>query len=250
MHISILGSGNVAQVLTNSFIKAGHLVAVYGRNNKRVKAIAGKSGAIGQPLSKITAGSDIYIIAVTDDAIPEITRLLPADFPVVHTSGATDLKALSKFKKHGVFYPVNTVTQFQKQLTPLTPVCLESNSPSLQKQLRAIAKSINAIPCDINSMERLTIHLAAVLINNFTNELYRSAFELMKKANISPGIIHSLMQSTVDNAILHDPFTIQTGPARRNDKITIKKHLSILQSNPDLSKIYKDFSKVILKHYQ
>ena len=49
------------------------------------------------------------------------------------------------------------------------------------------------------------------------------------------------------NKMLHiGPLNAQTGPAKRNDKITMQKHLALLKTNKQLSSIYKSLTDLII----
>jgi hypothetical protein len=41
------------------------------------------------------------------------------------------------------------------------------------------------------------------------------------------------------------PVNSQTGPAKRNDKVTMQKHLVLLQANKQLTSVYKIISNLI-----
>jgi hypothetical protein len=47
----------------------------------------------------------------------------------------------------------------------------------------------------------------------------------------------------------HRPSEIQTGPARRNDLVTIQQHIHALQSHPDWKKLYEIISEDIINTY-
>ncbi|MBI5010959.1 MAG: DUF2520 domain-containing protein, partial [Bacteroidia bacterium] len=58
-----------------------------------------------------------------------------------------------------------------------------------------------------------------------------------------------LLQETFLKAFEQGPENSQTGPALRNDKNTIRKHLELLSFENDLQKIYRDISKSIFKYH-
>jgi hypothetical protein len=43
---------------------------------------------------------------------------------------------------------------------------------------------------------------------------------------------------------------VQTGAARRGDKKTIHKHISLLKNYPEQKKVYELFSQLIQEHYE
>ena len=115
MRITIIGSGNVATHLGAAFRNAGHaIVQVYSRDiqNAAMLAYHIKAEAIDD-FEHINADTDLFIIAVKDDAISDIARALSKyDNLVVHTSGATSLEVLqNQTAKAGVFYPLQTFSK-------------------------------------------------------------------------------------------------------------------------------------------
>jgi hypothetical protein len=54
------------------------------------------------------------------------------------------------------------------------------------------------------------------------------------------------MKQSFNKMLALGPKSAQTGPAKRNDKVTMQKHLTILKSNKQLSTIYKSLSALII----
>ena len=78
MNISILGSGNVATLLSKAFIKVGHTIdAVYSRNIEHAQTLA---EAIGCPRAinhtDLLPKSDIYLFALKDDSLASVIQQL------------------------------------------------------------------------------------------------------------------------------------------------------------------------------
>ena len=99
----------------------------------------------------------------------------------------------------------------------------------------------------MNSKNRFAVHVAAVFANNFVNSLYQASYDILEKNNLSFDIIKPLLETTLNNALLNKPQLVQTGPAKRNDQLTIKHHLAFLKKNPDLKNIYSQLNKLIIK---
>ena len=97
--------------------------------------------------------------------------------------------------------------------------------------------------------QRLTLHLAAVLANNFTNALYVTADEMLRNEWKTDGIkfLMPLIKQTVLKLEKLNPLAAQTGPAKRGDKQVMEKHLKLLSSKNDMKKIYKQLSDLIVK---
>ena len=74
MKVVIIGSGNVATVLSIMIHRAGHEIAqIVSRNEGHAKALALKAGTEGVALTEPEfAEADIYIIALNDAALESI----------------------------------------------------------------------------------------------------------------------------------------------------------------------------------
>ena len=86
------------------------------------------------------------------------------------------------------------------------------------------------------------MHLAAVFVNKFTNQLYRIAHEITESKSVDFNILKPLIKETANKIELVSPYMAQTGPAKRDDKKTIKKHLKALDID-----IHKDICELLTK---
>jgi predicted short-subunit dehydrogenase-like oxidoreductase (DUF2520 family) len=247
MKIGIIGSGNVADVLAGALYESGHTISfIYSRNRKEGTGISKKVKTLFIAAGKsIPANADIYIIALSDGAIREIIPALnKLEGIIVHTSGATPLDVLSSVQHHGVWYPVNSLRK-NTALPRNTFFCIESSDKKTEQALTRLTKSIVCKPVKISSDERLFVHLAAVFANNFTNALLQSAFDILKQKHLPFALLQPLIITTMENGFRKEPVKMQTGPAARNDGITMKKHLKIMSGQPELRRIYKVLSALI-----
>jgi hypothetical protein len=86
------------------------------------------------------------------------------------------------------------------------------------------------------------------MAGNFSNAMYSAAYLFLAQTDkklfdhLLPLII-----TTAKKLRSVDPVNAQTGPAVRKDKVTQKEHLNLLKEHPDLKKIYKAISKLIVK---
>ncbi|MDR2802350.1 MAG: NAD(P)-binding domain-containing protein, partial [Prevotellaceae bacterium] len=111
--ITIIGSGNVATHMAKAlYAKGCVIVEIAGRTLAHAQTLAQTVNAHAASDVQKLLPADIYIIAVTDAAIPEVAKKLNAgDVPVAHTSGSTDITVLNKFTHHGVLYPLQTFSR-------------------------------------------------------------------------------------------------------------------------------------------
>ena len=76
--------------------------------------------------------------------------------------------------------------------------------------------------------------------------MYRIAHEITESYGAEFDILKPLIKETARKIHELSPFLAQTGPAKRNDKKTIKKHLKLLEDIHH-KEIYELFTKSIQK---
>ncbi|WP_293936733.1 Rossmann-like and DUF2520 domain-containing protein [Sphingobacterium sp. UBA5996] len=251
MNIVILGSGNAATHFARQFQKIGqHIVEIYSKTKANADALAFDlhCAAIDQ-LSELDLNADLYLIAVADQAIIPIVETLPENLKgiVIHCSGATDLAVLSRFKNAGVIYPPQSLSKDKAVDFSTVPLCVEGNTDENSAMLLQLARKLSPQSIYCTSHQRLAIHLASVMVNNFSNILYQMAYELLNENNLSFDLIKPIIRETAEKAQNHIPITVQTGPAIRQDSTTMQKHLQFISNKPDLQQIYQLLSQEITK---
>jgi predicted short-subunit dehydrogenase-like oxidoreductase (DUF2520 family) len=247
--VSIIGSGNVAQHLITTFQnleKSGSeikLAQVFSRKKEAVTHLLLPEQIITEYTDLEEA--DLYIIAVSDDAIESVSNQLPfKNRLVVHTSGTMPLTALHDNNRKGVFYPLQTFTKGKAVDFKTIPICLEAENPTDYQVLDKVAKTISDKVYTINSEQRKALHVAAVFVNNFTNHLYSIGNEICTENQIPFDILKPLIQETVEKLQTLSPNEAQTGPAIRKDQKTIAAHEAFL-TNEDQLKLYKILTQSI-----
>jgi predicted short-subunit dehydrogenase-like oxidoreductase (DUF2520 family) len=256
LNIIIISTGNVSSHLADSFRKTKDVKLVQAFNHKASKKTMAYSKQFNCEVvtdyKKIKTDADIYIIAVKDDAIVEVVKnLIPLKLQglIVHTSGSVNVSVLKNASKQiGVYYPLQTFYANAIIDWNSTPLLIEANSKSGLTKLKSLAGLISNNIKVVNSTERLRLHLAAVFACNFTNALYVSAFELIEK-NLNKkdtSLLAPIMLQSFRKLETVHPKQAQTGPAMRDDKVVMKKHLDLLKSNKELTAVYKLLSQLII----
>jgi len=249
MEIVIIGSGNVAAVLGRKFKAAGHhILQVASRNASAASRLAYEWDTESTNYwSLVNKNADVYIIAVSDDAIEEVVAdlKLPGKL-VAHTAASVSKDILKPVSNHyGVFYPLQSLRQEINEL-PDAPVFFDGSDEASRKKLEMLAASI--APQHVKQAgdeARLKLHIAAVFVSNFTNHLYALAEDYCKKEGIDFSELLPLIEETAIRIKSISPAKAQTGPAARNDDTTIQKHLAVLKGHPMLKKVYEGMTESI-----
>ncbi|MDF1517888.1 MAG: F420-dependent NADP oxidoreductase [Lutibacter sp.] len=246
--IVILGGGNVAFHLTNALLQndAVNVVQVYNRSLEKISCFK-KNTSITNNLSELK-DADIYILAVSDNVISEISSALNLKNKlVVHTSGSMAMDELKSTSKKGVFYILQTFSKERKIDFSTVPICIEAETDADLHLLESLAKSMSKNCYRINSNQRKSLHLAAVFVNNFVNHLYHIGHEICEQNKVPFEILLPLILETANKITTLPPLEAQTGPAKRHDTKTIEKHTAMLTKNQQ--EIYTLLTKSIYNTY-
>ena len=245
-NISIVGSGNVAFHLGNALKNSGiNIDYICSRNEIESISLAKKLNAKEtldlQQLSK----SDMVLLCVPDDIVYEFINKIP-NTSCAYTSGSIELTKVES-KNIGVFYPLQTFRKKDKIEIEKVPIFVEATNEVFQNQLIELAKKISNNVSIVNSEERKKYHLSAVFLNNFTNHLLYLSQKEADKNGLKWDNLLPLLEETFKKNLTSNPFDNQTGPARRNDLITIEKHLSMLEGKS--KEIYQIITESIKSTY-
>jgi predicted short-subunit dehydrogenase-like oxidoreductase (DUF2520 family) len=242
LRIVVLGAGNVGLLLSKRLSAQGcPPMQIFSRSVRQIEV----NIPMVHRIEDIMPDADLYLIAVSDDAISavahELSKHLNPAALVAHSSGSTPSTVLASFFNHyGVCYPLQT---FSAGTTPDfkdIPICiyatLERDLACLNRVACILSDSVHVL----DDSQRARLHLAAVFVNNFVNHLYHAGYQLLDDANLPFELLLPLIRETAAKVRAEtDPAAFQTGPAKRGDEKTILRHLDALQKYPALSKLYE-----------
>ncbi|MFK7770760.1 MAG: Rossmann-like and DUF2520 domain-containing protein [Saprospiraceae bacterium] len=257
LKIVILGAGNVGFHLGKKLHDVGlKIIQVYSRKISKAKRLGKiiKCQSI-QNLDDISMDGNLYILAVPDSAIEKVAADLSKKIPntklVVHTSGATPSTVLKPyFKTYGIFYPLQTFSFAREVYFDNIPICIDSNLKKHRTLLEKLGKCLSQNVHQINDRERAILHVAAVFVNNFSNNLFTIGEKITSTENLPFDILKPLIKETVEKITQHSPSQMQTGPAKRGDDITIELHLKYLENNfPEFIEVYQTMTQNINSNF-
>lgn len=251
--ISFAGAGRVATALCRELFRAG----------KRIDLIVSETGTSGRSLAEecqaewspelsFPDSTRIVIVAVPDHRLKEALHDIKCspETLVVHTAGSFGLDIFPDYiRRKGVFYPLQTFSKNRKINFAGLPFLLESADAGSDDILKNLAESLGGKIFFFDSEKRRKIHLAAVFVCNFTNHMLTLGKEISENYDFPFEIFNPLIMETVSKALESGPENSQTGPAVRNDRNTIEKHLELLSFSPELQKVYEELTLSIIQYY-
>lgn len=241
MRIVVIGTGNVAVVLSRKLHAAGHtILQVFGRNHVAAAVLADACGASTcASWQHITPDADLYLLAVSDASLTgkDIHLSLTGQL-VVHTAGAVSMHVLKHISSsYGVLYPYQTI---RKEVEPLPeiPLLIDASNAVAAEQLALLAATISDKVITANDEQRMQYHLCAIMANNFSNYLYVLAEDYCAKHRLDFNLLLPLIDETARRLHRFSPRQVQTGPAARKDNATIQRHLALLDDEPAVKELY------------
>jgi predicted short-subunit dehydrogenase-like oxidoreductase (DUF2520 family) len=253
MKVVIIGSGNVATVIGSKIVSAGHTVVQVLARRAEAAAVLAREWGCGYTTdwAQIEHQAELYILCLSDKAIPEVNKALrlPGRL-VVHTAGAVPGRALADVSERcGVLYPLQSLRSEIRPF-PEFPLLIDAALPADIDLLERFARSIAPQVQRAGDEYRLTCHVAAVLVNNFTNYLYTVASDLCRQEQIDFRLLLPIIRETAARLERYPPREVQTGPAIRDDQGTINRHLELLAAYPHIMTLYELFSAQIAAYYR
>ena len=243
---AIVGTGNLAWHLAQ--VLPGDVVLVSRRRGrgKWPVPVLPYGGLTGESLTAV-------FLAVPDNAIAtvsaELTKLLPATLPVVHTSGATPLDRIDDYFQHrGVLWPIRSLRRGE----PVDdwrdlPLVTYASDAATRDWLTGLADSLSDTVAYLDDEQRAQLHLAAVFSNNFVTALYDVAYQLCREHEIPFELLLPIIRHTAGQQDGTPPRDRQTGAAARGDTATMQRHQALL-TDPRYRRLYEDISSLILQY--
>lgn len=250
MKVLIIGAGNVATVLGRLIKGAGHdIVQVVSRHMESAALLAAElQCSAATSFANMNKDADIYIAAMSDASLNEIKENLSlGEQLIIHTAGSVPKEVLKGVSSnYGVMYPLQSLSKENYGSDVKLPLLIDASNEQALSQLEQLALSISPMVSTATDEQRLKLHVAAVVTNNFTNHLYSLAYDFCEKEKVDFGMLLPLIEATALRLRKQAPNTMQTGPAKRKDIITLDKHLRILNAYPQLRSVYLKMTDSIM----
>jgi predicted short-subunit dehydrogenase-like oxidoreductase (DUF2520 family) len=252
MDIVFLGSGNTATALARLMLQKGHrILQIWSRNSEHAKQLALEVNAeVLKEINAVSPSVHIIVLALSDDAVEKVAEQLSLQSKlVVHTAGSINMNVLRvASRNYGVLYPLQSLQKQTKTIAEI-PFLVDGNSEETKELLFTFAKSLSAQVQFANDADRLYLHAGAVIVNNFTNHLYAVTDAYCQQHGLDFSLLHPLIIETAQRLQNGSAYNMQTGPAKRGDEETIKKHLALLEGNRQLQLLYQTISNSISEMY-
>ncbi|HEY6306436.1 MAG TPA: Rossmann-like and DUF2520 domain-containing protein [Candidatus Angelobacter sp.] len=257
--ITLVGSGSLAHALGAALRSAGYRIkSVVFRNTtaskKRAAALAARVGAKPVALDEVLASqpaADIVWICHTDDALPATARRLAAQPGwqgkiALHSSGALTSDVLAPLRRAGAhaasLHPMMTFVPGTTPGLKGVPFAVEGD-----RQAVAAAKTIVArLGAEVFAIEKRFKVLYHAL-GSFSSPLLVATLATAERVGQGAGlsrqqtrrIMAPILRQTLKNYLDRSAAAAFSGPIKRGDLNTVRRHLRELKRVPEAREVYR-----------
>lgn len=253
----ILGAGRVGQALATAL--APHSAAaplLWGRSPQKLRDAATRAdGSIAAvSIDQLATECDIIAIAVSDDAVADVTaqlaRSIPtAPFPFVfHVSGRSGAVILEPLRLAGwitaAIHPAMTFTgnpQAEALRMEQAHFAITGSTPTATDRARTLVALLKGNAVEIAEDRRSLYHAGLCHASNHLVTLITGASQALQEAGVDEpaALLAPLVRAALENSLALG-FAGLSGPLLRGDVRTVGDHIDTLGAHlPDLLPAYR-----------
>lgn len=248
MKIIFIGAGNLATNMAVHLFKNNcDILQIYSRTSTSAQLLASQVDAEAiTTLANIRDDADYYIFSVKDSVLADLVIKMPHQNGVwIHTAGSMPLEVFEgKTQNYGVLYPLQTFSKEKNVHWLNIPLFIESSDIYTHAEIKRIANLLSNNIYALSTEKRKYVHASGVYANNFVNQMYELAYQMIQKAELPFDILLPIIEETCDKVHSLSPLEAQTGPAIRHDENVMNKHIQLLDSDTE-KQLYKIVSESI-----
>lgn len=264
--VAIVGTGNVARVLSVALLNAGVRVSEIitrdaEESKKKGEKLARYVMARASTVNNASIKAKTVWLCVADGSISEVAEQL-ARLPVswrgkvvFHASGALTSAELDVLRKKGAavasLHPMNTFLETSSNDLQGTPFGVEGDAVAVRTGKRIARKLSHGASVYTIRAEHKPLYHA---LGSFTSPLTISNLDVAERIAKSIGIpdarelMSVILRRTVENFIKNGSKGAFSGPIRRGDAATVRKHLTELKKIPKAEAVYRALALNAVEH--
>lgn len=261
--ISLIGSGNLAHALGPALRSAGYRIkAVAFRetaaSRRRAASLAGRLGAKPVALEREPTAEVIWLCH-TDDALPETARRLAGQAGwrgkiVFHSSGALTSDVLAPLRRAGAYaaslHPMMTFVPGTQPRLKRVPFAVEGDRRAVAAARRIVARLGGEIFA-LRKDKKVLYHA----LGSFSSPLLVATLVTAERVGRGAGlsreqtrkIIAPIVAQTLKNYLERGAAEAFSGPIKRGDLSTVRRHLRELKRVPEAREVYRALVRSAVK---
>ncbi|HWG86594.1 MAG TPA: Rossmann-like and DUF2520 domain-containing protein [Candidatus Acidoferrales bacterium] len=262
--ITLIGAGNLAQALGPALKAAGYRIEVVaGRNRaesqRRARLLARRLGAKWCSVEQVKPTSDVVWLLHTDDALATTAQTLAraGDWRgkvALHSSGALSSDVLQPLKKAGAqtasLHPMMTFVAGTSLEMSKVPFAVEGDLAALAAA-KQIVRRLHAEIFPIRKSAKVLYHA----LGSFSSPMIVATLVTAERVGRAAGLslpqtrkmMAAILQQTLKNYMERGPAAAFSGPIKRGDLETVRRHLRALKRVPEAGEIYRALVRSALR---
>jgi predicted short-subunit dehydrogenase-like oxidoreductase (DUF2520 family) len=258
----IVGAGPVATALAGALRLGGvPVLGLWARKPVSARAsgsIAGVAAFSSAP-PDVLLEAEVIILAVRDPSINEVAKMLLGTgligkrHVLLHCAGATSAKELlgdvaSQVAGIGTMHPLSAIADGKTAMRSLKGVVfgVEGDDVGRHAAIRLVG-CLGGIVMSLEGSQMASYHAAAALASNYIVAALDAAADALAMAGVPANqaalALVPLAEGALRNVSAHGTTDGLTGPVRRGDAQTVRRHLEALQGRSDLVEIYRALAR-------
>jgi predicted short-subunit dehydrogenase-like oxidoreductase (DUF2520 family) len=267
-NVFIVGAGPVAAALAGALRHAGApVLGLWARRPeaaRRASAISGVAAYSAAP-PDLLLESDAIVLAVRDDAIAQVARMLVdtglvgKKHVLLHCSGALAAEEVlagvaERVGGRGTLHPLRSIVDARVAAAAAamkgTVFGVEGDAAG-KAMAHELVRLLGGRPIELTGPSMALYHAAAALASNALVALAAAATDVLAAAGVAPGeglaAMVPLMQGTIDNLGRVGLPHALTGPIARGDAGTVERHLAALRERaPEVLPLYATLGRRVV----
>lgn len=253
--VTVVGAGALGSALVVWFKKKGiRIVSVVSSKESFFSEDDGIEWA--NSLSDLNRIGDLCFLTVPDDSLSSVTKEVMA-LPIkpkllVHCSGSQSLDVLSASDMDtAAWHPLQTFNKesYKQAYNPFQGIfsTVVSDSDLGRKTVLEISKQLGSNCLVMDEKHKAILHLAATIACNYLVTNMSVVEEVLNEVEIKPEVLKPLVLETVNQVYDKGSRNALSGPLKRGDVNSIKKHLTLLgEMKSDTLHYYSNLGKKTL----
>jgi len=258
----LVGAGPVATALAGALRLGGvPVLGLWARRAAQARSAGSTAGvaAFSSAPPDILLESEVVLLAVRDSAIAEVaqmlcgTGLIGKRHVLLHCAGATSSKELlgdicHRVKGIGTMHPLSAIADAKTSMRSLrgTVFGVEGDEVGRETAERLVG-ALGGIVLPLDGSQMAAYHAAAAVASNYVVAAIDAAAQILSTAGVAPDkaaqALVPLAEGALRNVSAHGTTAGLTGPIRRGDVETIRRHLEALRGKPELIETYRALAR-------
>lgn len=253
--ITLIGAGNLANALGPALKAAGYRIdVVAGRSRpesqRRARLLAKRLRAKCCSLDRVKPTSDVVWLLHTDDALAPTAHALAGSGDwrgkvVMHSSGALSSDVLKPLRQAGAhtasLHPMMTFVPGTAPDMSNVPFAVEGDRQAVAAA-KQIVRNLGAEAFPIRKSAKVLYHA----LGSFSSPLVVATLVTAERVGHAAGltlpqtrkVMAAILRQTLRNYLERGPAAAFSGPIKRGDLETVRRHLRELQRVPDARPVY------------